>query len=179
MAERSASELVFKRAAYVALAFIIVFVHLLPLQTLPTRFAGPDLLVAVTFAWALRRPDYVPILSIAAVMLMEDLLLGRPPGLWAALVLIAAEWLKRQDRRLRDGTFFAEWTTIAGLLLAITIAYRLVLGVLIVAPGTLFLAAMQYGMTLLAYPIVVGVGRVVFGVRHSAPGEFDPMGRGT
>ncbi|MBS0125247.1 rod shape-determining protein MreD [Thetidibacter halocola] len=179
MAERAASELIGMRLAYLGLVLGILFVNLLPLQTVPAGFAGPDLLVALTLAWALRRPDYVPALSIAGALLLADLLLGRPPGLWAALVLIAAEWMKRQERRLRDGTFVGEWLNVAGLLLVITIAYRLVLGVLIVAPGTLFLAAMQYGMTVLAYPFVVAVSYIVFGVRHNAPGEFDPMGRGT
>jgi rod shape-determining protein MreD len=39
------------------------------------------------------------------------------------------------------------------------------------------LHAMQYGMTLLAYPIVAAISHLAFGVRRSAPGEFDPVGR--
>lgn len=178
MAERSATELVTMRIAYLGLVLLILFTLLLPLQLVPDQLAGPDLITALTFAWALRRPDYVPALSIAAALLLADLLLQRPPGLWAALVLIAAEWLKRQDRRLRDASFLAEWATVAAALLAITIAYRLLLGVLIVASGTPFLVIMQFAMTLVAYPFVVFLSRALFGVRRSAPGEYDPVGRG-
>lgn len=177
MAERSATQLWGMRAVYLGLALIVLFIHLLPLQTTPRGFAGPDLLVAITFAWVLRRPDFVPPLAIAGVMLVADMLLQRPPGLWSLLVLLASEWLKGQDRRLRENTFFAEWVTVAIALAAITMLYRLVLGVLIVSPGTLFLVLMQYGTTVLVYPVAVAVSALVFGVRRSAPGEFDPVGR--
>ena len=177
MAERSRTELWGMQFVYLAIGLLILFLQLLPLQIAPRGYAGPDLLTAVTFAWAMRRPDYVPMLSIAASLLLADFVLGRPPGLWAALVLLTAEWLKHQDRRLRDGTFVAEWTNVALALLVITIAYRLVLGLLLVTPGTFLLTTMQYAMTVLIYPLVVFVSYGLFGVRRTAPGEYDPMGR--
>ncbi|MGR3495714.1 rod shape-determining protein MreD [Citreimonas sp.] len=178
MAERSVARLWLMRAVYPLLALLILFAQLLPMQITPASIAGPDLLVALTFVWALRRPDFVPMLSIAAVMLLADLLTQRPPGLWAALVLLAAEWLKVQDRRIRGNTFFAEWLTVATALMVITVVYRIALGLLVVGPGTLALHAMQYGMTLIAYPLVAAISHTAFGVRRSAPGEFDPVGRG-
>ncbi|WP_136443059.1 rod shape-determining protein MreD [Pacificoceanicola onchidii] len=177
MVERGPGHIWAMRGAYLALTALVIFLHLLPLQTLPRQFAGPDLLVALTFAWSLRRPDYVPALLIAGVMLLADLLFGRPPGLWALTILIGAEWLKRRDRRMRDTTFVAEWLTVATLLFVLTLAYRLTLGILIVPAGALFLYITQYIMTVLAYPLVVGLSHVLFRVRRSAPGEVDPMGR--
>ncbi len=177
MAERGAPHLWAMRAAYVGLSLLVLFAHLIPLETMPRRLAGPDLLVIFTFAWALRRPDYVPAVAIAGVMLLADLLLQRPPGLWAALVLIAAEWLKAHDRRLSAGTFVEEWLSVAVLVLVISLLYRLVLGVLIVAPGTLFLAVMQFAMTVIFYPVAALLTHLLFGVRRIAPGEYDPMGR--
>ncbi|WP_425099790.1 rod shape-determining protein MreD [Tropicibacter sp. S64] len=177
MVERGPGHIWAMRGIYLAFAFVVIFVHLLPLQTTPRQFAGPDLLVALTFAWALRRPDYVPALLIAGVMLLADLLFGRPPGLWALLVLMGSEWLKRRDRRMRDTTFVAEWLTVATLLAMLTIGYRLALGILIVPGGALFLYVMQYVMTVLAYPAVVGLSHVLFRVRRTTPGEIDPMGR--
>ena len=38
------------RALFVLLSLAILFFHLLPLNPTPSRWAGPDLLVAVTFA---------------------------------------------------------------------------------------------------------------------------------
>jgi rod shape-determining protein MreD len=131
----------------------------------------------LTLAWAIRRPDYVPMLSIAAVMLVADLLFHRPPGLWAMLVLLAAEWLKPRGRQVRENTFAAEWLTAATALLFITLVYRLVLALLIVTPGMLSLWLMQYGMTVAAYPLVAGLSYLALGVRRSTPGEFDHTGR--
>lgn len=178
MVESSATRVWGMRTIYVALALVVLFAHLVPLQIPPQRFAAPDILTALTFAWAIRRPDYVPMLLIAAVMLLADMLLQRPPGLWSALVLIAAEQLKSQDRRIRDSGFVAEWLTVAGMLLVITVIYRVLLGLLIVAPGTLFLAVMQFVTTLLVYPGVTAFGAFLFDVRHSTPSDVDPLRRG-
>ncbi|MDJ0823042.1 MAG: rod shape-determining protein MreD [Paracoccaceae bacterium] len=177
MADRSATHLWLIRLAYVGIAFVVLFAHLLPLETTPRLFAGPDIVVALTFAWALRRPDYVPMVLVAAVMLLTDLLFQRPPGLWAALVLMATEWLKSRGGRMRDSTFAEEWLVVATALLVITVIYRLVLGVLIVSPGALLLSVIQFAMTVIAYPLVVAVSYLIFGVRHATPGDYDAMGR--
>ena len=177
MADPRAGKVWLMRVSYVGIALVVVFFHLLPFEMEPSRLVAPDLLIAVTFSWALRRPDFLPALLVAGVMLLCDLLLQRPPGLWAALALMATEWLKRRDRRIRDNTFFEEWLTVAIVLAAITVIYRLVLALLIVSPGTLYLALIQYVGTVLIYPLVVAVSHVFLNVRHTAPGDFDPMGR--
>ena len=177
MAELRPGKLWAMRLAYLALMLLIMFVHLLPLQLTPSRVAGPDLMVAFTFAWALRRPAYVPIVLIALVMLLADLLFQRPPGLGAGLVLLAAEWLKGKGRYLRENTFVAEWLTVAGTLLLITALYRVILGLLIVAPGTFFMALMQYGLTVFIYPLGAAVRYLGFGIRRKSRGEFEQPGR--
>lgn len=177
MADNSPARLWTLRATYFGIALLVFFVHLLPLQVMPSRVAGPDVLTALTLAWAIRRPDYVPMLSIAAVMLMADLLFHRPPGLWALLMLLATEWLKSRGRQVRENTFVAEWVTAATTLLFITIVYRVVLALLIVTPGMLSLWVMQYGMTVAVYPLVTAISYLALGVRRSAPGEYDHTGR--
>ena len=167
------------RALFVLLSLAILFFHLLPLNPTPSRWAGPDLLVAVTFAWAIRRPEFVPILLVACVTLLADLMLQRPPGLWSAMVVCAAEWLKSRERRQRETTFVLEWLTFAGTLTLITALYHAVLTILILAPGTLTLAVIQTVMTIVAYPLVVGVSHFAFGVRRAAPGDVDRLGRAT
>lgn len=177
MAETRATRVWIMRAAFVGLALAVMFYHLLPLDMMPPRFAGPDLLVALCFAWSLRRPAYVPAIAVAGVMLLADLLLQRPPGLWAGLVLLGTEFLKSTDRRDRETTFAMEWLAVAGVLLAITIAYRLALGLLIVPAGPSFLAIMRYLTTVAVYPAVVVLSQLLLGVRRMAPGEFSASGR--
>ena len=176
MVDQSAARIWSMRAAFVVICLAIMFFHLLPLETTPRRWAAPDLMVALCFAWALRRPDYVPSLLVAAVILLADLVFQRPPGLWAALVVLAVHWLKSRERRQRDNTFVLEWITVAGCLFVITLVYRLVLLVLIVTPGALFLTMMQYITTLAVYPAVVLLSHLIFGVRRSTPGEVDRLG---
>ncbi|ANT59669.1 rod shape-determining protein MreD [Salipiger sp. CCB-MM3] len=165
------------RATFVALAFALIFYHLLPLDLMPASYAGPDVLTALCFAWALRRPDYVPALLVAAVMLLGDLLFQRPPGLWALLVLMATEFLKSRDRPRRETTFLQEWIAVAVVLAVITILFRLALALLIVPEGTSFLALMRYAMTVICYPLIVLLSQGLFGVRRMAPGDFDHAGR--
>jgi rod shape-determining protein MreD len=177
MAEHSPGKLWTMRALYIGLALFVMFLHLLPMQIMPSRFAGPDVLTALTFAWCLRRPDYVPALSIALVMLLADMLFQRPPALWALLVLLATEFLKRRGRQVRENTFAAEWLAAAGTLLVITLLYQLTLAILIISHGMPSLTVMQYVMTVLAYPLVAAVSYLAFGVRRTTPGEYDHTGR--
>ena len=88
------------RAAFVGIALVTLLYHLLPLDLSPRRWAGPDLIMAIAFAWVLRRPEYVPALSIGIVFFVADLLYLNPPGLLAALVVIACESLKSRARSL-------------------------------------------------------------------------------
>ena len=59
------------RAGLAALALVLIIARLLPLDTLPPRWAGPDLLLAVLLLWTLRRPRLAPVWLIAGVVLVE------------------------------------------------------------------------------------------------------------
>jgi rod shape-determining protein MreD len=165
------------RLLFVLLALLTLFFHLLPLNPAPSQWASPDVLVALVFAWTVRRPEYVPIVLVAGVMLLADLMLQRPPGLWSVLVVCAAEWLKSRERRQRETTFALEWLTFAGTLIVITILYRTVMMILIITPGALMLSFVQVLATIAIYPAVVGVSYFLAGVRRSAPGDVDRLGR--
>jgi rod shape-determining protein MreD len=165
------------RALFAALAGALVFARLLPLDTLPPGWAGPDLFVALAFAWAVRRPDYVPPLLVAGLALAMDLLLQRPPGLWAAITLLGCETLRRRAPALRDRTFPAEWAAVAGTLVAMTVAARLVLTLFLVDQAPLGLSLMQLLSTLAAYPLVAALSHLVFRVRKLAPGDLATRGQ--
>lgn len=195
------------RSAFVVLALVIVFFHLLPIDTQPVSLfspdllpplatidpaearlrelldlgtnrvlIGPDLLIAFAFAWSLRRPEYVPSLLLALVFLLADLLLQRPPGLWALLALLACENLKGRSRTLRDATFGAEWIAVGILLTGILIANRIVLSLFLVTPPQLRLSLLELGVTILVYPVAVFFTHSIMGVRRAAPGELDALG---
>ena len=176
MIDQSPLRLWSMRAAYLGLGLLIMLVQLMPLEFTPRRFAAPDYLICLSFAWAVRRPEYAPALSIALVMLLADFLFQRPPGLAAALVLVGAELLKRQARGLRDQPFMMEWLSMAIVTAGVFLAYRLVAAIFLVPQAPLALTLMQALGTVLAYPVVVLLSYAVLGLRKSAPGEVDTLG---
>jgi rod shape-determining protein MreD len=159
------------RGLFAGLCALVIFWRLLPLDTLPPGWAGPDLIMALAFAWVLRRPAYAPALLIAAVVLLADLMFQRPPGLWAALVVLASEALKARAPGLRDMGFGPEWLTVGVVALGVTLLYRLCLAVLLVPQAPLGLSLMQMAMTVLCYPLVVLASSLLFGVRKVRPSE--------
>ncbi|NCU20454.1 rod shape-determining protein MreD, partial [Candidatus Falkowbacteria bacterium] len=46
-------------ALYLAIAAVLLFLRLLPISPGTGGLPGPDLMLALTLAWVLRRPDYV------------------------------------------------------------------------------------------------------------------------
>ncbi|WP_319825703.1 rod shape-determining protein MreD [Thalassovita sp.] len=179
MTDLSSAQTWFMRAGFLGLGLAILFFQLLPLETVPRSFAGPDLLIAFTFAWALRRPDFVPVLLVAAVLLLSDLLLQRPPGLWAVLAVLATQALKKREPGLRDQTFAVEWLTVGITLLILMLCYRLTLAVLLIPQAPLGLTVIQTVATIIAYPLVAALTNYVFGVRKLQPGDLDASGART
>ncbi len=167
------------RALFLGICGALMFLHILPVDLAAGRWPAPDLMLCVTFAWVLRRPKFVPVWLIAAVFLMADMLYMRPPGLWAALVVIAVEVLRGRETQYRETAFSVEWATVAAALTAITLADRAILGLTMVDQVSLWLTMLQLVFTVLAYPLVVVVSRVVFGVRRITPGELDALGART
>lgn len=177
MAESPVAQRWFGRFWFVALTLFLVFLQLLPLQTVPRTWAPPDMMLAITLAWVARRPDLVPALSIVFVFLLADLLYLRPPGLLALVVLLATEFLRTRSETLRSGSFAFEWTTVALIIVAITLANRAFLAVAASHQAPLALAMFQMMMTILAYPVAVLVSFLAFGIRRPALGEVDAFGR--
>jgi len=164
------------RATYLALALVLLAAPLLPLNTVPQTYATPDILLAVTAAWAARRPDTLPVLVVAAVFLLADLLFQRPPGLMTALVLVLTEWLRRRSPSLRKGSFLGEWMVVGGGLAAVALANRLLLGIVFTPQAPLGLTLIQVILTIATYPLVAGIAQVALGLRRPAQGEVDALG---
>jgi len=177
MTDLSRSRLWLMRAEFVALVLVILFFHLLPLETTPRNWAGPDLILAFACAWGLRRPEYVPALFLAGVFLLADLLLHRPPGLWAVLALIGVENLKSRGRNLRDASFAAEWVSVAIVVSLVIFGNRFLLGLALLPTPTMTLNLTELAMTLLIYPLIVLVTHGIMGVRKTAPGDLDALGK--
>lgn len=161
---------------YLLLAFVLVVAPLLPLTMVPRPYATPDMLLAVTAAWAARRPDTLPALAVAAVFLLADFLFQRPPGLYAALVLLMTEWLRRRSTRLRKGSFLGEWVAVGTGIAAVGLLNRAILAALMTPQAPLGLTLIQLILTIALYPLIAGVAHLALGLRRPAQGEVDALG---
>lgn len=175
MANTSAARIWTMRAAFPALALLIMFFHLLPLDTEPRFWAPPDLLLLIALTWSLRRPDFVPPLPVALVILLEDLLLLRPPGLMALLAVLGCGVLRGRAAPHRESTFASDWLAVALVLTAIAALNRLTLALFGVEQAPLGLTVIQVAMTILAYPLAVWLSQAILGVRKLSPSEAETL----
>lgn len=163
-----------RRALFAALYFLtcagILLLQILPTSLLAGRYPGPDLMLCVTFAWVMRRPHQLPTGLVALTFLLADIILMRPPGLWAALVVIAVEYLRAREQMLRELPVAAEFGTVAVAVVFVPLAYHLVLILLAVPQVGFGLTVLQTIATLIAYPIFVTLLRLMFGIDRLQPG---------
>ncbi|MGI9370033.1 MAG: rod shape-determining protein MreD [Ruegeria sp.] len=173
---KATSQTWFKRGLFLLIAVLILFLHLLPLDTQPDRWPFPDLLIAMTFAWVLRRPELVPTLSVALVMLVADLLLQRPPGLLAALVVGGTAYLRSAAPGMRDIGFVGEWISVGAVMSLIFVANRTVLSIVSVQQVALGPALFQLVLTITVYPLMVLATQALFGVRRVSASDPEALG---
>lgn len=176
MNEDVSSRLWTMRLAFSLLVLAILFLHLLPLQTGAGGLIWPDFVLCFALAWSVRRPEYVPAVLLALVFLLSDLLLQRPPGLWAVLALIACEQMKSQSRGLRDDSLASEFVSVGLRIVGVGICYHVILAVLLVDGTPLLPALIQIVVTVLAYPFAVAITHGLMGVRKAAPNEMGSKG---
>ena len=165
------------RLLFVGLALFLLFARLLPLGSEAGDLPGPDLLLCLIFAWTMRRPDYLPALLIAAVVLLEDMILLRPPGLWTALVVVASEFIQGRVALTRELSFGVEWLLVAGLMVGLLLAYRMVFMLVLLPQPNFGFALVQVIWSVLCYPLVVLLSRYVLDLHKPAMGEIDAYGR--
>lgn len=181
------------RILFVVLALVFMFFRLLPLgevidpcgpEDTGCRLAawfshmpGPDLLLCIIFAWTMRRPDYLPVLLIAAVVLLEDLIVLRPPGLWTGLVVLVSEIIRSRVALTRELNFGVEWLLVSAMMVVLLIVYRLAFGLVLLPQPPFGFAMVQVLWSILCYPLVVFLSRVVLDLYKPGMGEVDAYGR--
>jgi rod shape-determining protein MreD len=177
MAEPGRRQAAMWRLGLMAFAAGLIFLRLMPAPAEAGRWPQPDWLLALVCAVVLRRPEFLPAALLAGMVLAEDLLMLRPPGLWAALVLGGVEFLRARSAFSREVSFLAEWALVACVITLIFAFNRLILMVFLVPQPALGMVGVQMLATIGIYPLAVIVLRLVFGLRKPATGELDAMGQ--
>ena len=196
MVERRQTQRLVYVTLFLGLAALVTFSRLLPLGTYGfaqdalgpdaseavrvwslSAWPKPDILLCLALAWVVRRPDMLPAPVIVAYFFLEDILLLRPPGLWALIVLTATEFLRARTDRLRGSGFWLEYLIVIALMLAMFLANRAILAIVMMPQAPLDLSLALFVGTVLAYPVIVALSHFVFGLRKPATGEVDALGQ--
>src|SRR5262249_39631154 len=138
---------------------LLLSVALVVLVNLPVSVTGrvmpaPLLALAAVYYWVLFRPELMPPTAVFVVGLLEDVLSGGPPGLWAAGFLGAFLLADRQRDVLAGLAGVGAILGFAGsVLIAAAIAYGLAFLVYWRAPPLAPLL-LETIITVLFYPLV-------------------------
>lgn len=169
MSGRSASPL--HTVLFVVISFCVILSQLLPLQLQAEHMVQPDLLLALAAAWIVRQPENMPLLLLAPILLLADLLQDRPVGLWALASLLLVEGMASQRAGLISRPFIFEWAAFTGLLALALIGQSLVLALALVERPTGGITVQLFATTAAVYPLVALLLHYVLRVRAPKPAE--------
>lgn len=176
MVDPATTRLVLHWALFLLLGLALIFLNLLPLSTDPESWPGPDLIYCLAAAWMMRRPSYVPVLLLAFMLLLSDLLFLKPVGLWTAIGLLGFEFLRGQALQPGDLPITSEIVLVGCTFAVMTGIYAGVLAVFDEATALAHDMALHVLFTVLAYPFVVLFTHFVLQVRYIRPGGYSGFG---
>ena len=154
------------RIVFIAISIFLVLTNLMPLQTMPQSWPWPNALLLVIFCWSLREPNFVPIPLITLVLLSQDFLLHRPPGLFSGITILILVWIKAITASTDDKSFLAEWMRVALAFAAISLINHLVLSISLVTTTELRISLIQTIFNISTYPFVVLISHYIFRVKR-------------
>lgn len=162
-----------KIIVFLILVSVIAIAQLLPLSRVAGALPGPDLLILVISAYAMRRPRMIPTWVYLLVLVATDVLLTRPLGLHAALSLLAVDMMRRRALQSPTMPFSREWLIVATAVTVIALLEVVILLVFLVPQASLGLALIQLIVTVLTYPVVVLLIAEPFGLRRPKATDTD------
>ena len=138
---------------YFCIGLLIIFFQILPLQTTPQSWSGPNILLVFFAALVIKRPEFTSSLLIAVVFLIEDFFLMRPPGLMSSLTVLGLYILKTKFQNQEETSLVFVWGNVAICLTLILLICYFVSKLLFIPSAGLRLTIMEITLTLAIYPI--------------------------
>ncbi len=138
---------------------LFVALSLVGVANLPISFTGgllpaPALALAAVWFWALSRPELMPPYAVLLIGLVEDLLSGGPPGLWATGFLAGYLLIDRQRKSLLEVNGAGNLIAFAGVMVVAAAAAYVVASALyfrLLPLGPLLLESI---VTVILYPLL-------------------------
>ena len=146
--------------------FACILLSATPMRPGIHAWPTPDLLFALCCFWVIRRPESAPLLLVAGLGLLADLILMRPTGIGALGLVVSTEILRASFRALRDIPLLAEWLFVSALVMGTCLFHAVMLWLSLGnLPG--LREMVEYGLaTAAVYPIVALFCGLILGVRH-------------
>ena len=153
MLNESALKLAVLRLTYFVFVLLVVMFQTLPFRTSPTYFIGPDLALLITLTWIMIRPDVMVPALVALTLLLTDLVLQRPPGLWSLIVLSTGMFLRLRAESFVERMFFLEWAMAAGIIATCYLVNYFALLVTFLPTNDISAVLIQALLTVACYPL--------------------------
>lgn len=141
-------------ALMLSVGVLAIYVEAAPLGVGPAAPPSPDLLLCVVVYWAAHRPGATPLLAVFALGLVRDFLTDVPAGAGALALVLAAEAVKAMRRRIARGSFFVQWTVLAGAALGTSALMWLLVQMTFAQPPQLATLFHQSLYTAMVYPLL-------------------------
>ena len=154
------------QVVYFCIGLLIIFFQILPLQTTPQAWSGPNVLLVFLAAIVTKRPEFTSSFLVASIFLIEDFFLMRPPGLMSSLTVLGFYFLKRKFQYQEGNSLIFGWGSVTTCLTVILLLYYFISILLFIPSAGFRLTLIELIVTLALYP--------VFSVLIGSFYKFDP-----
>jgi rod shape-determining protein MreD len=137
-------------------------VLLVVLSTIPFYIPGygpvaANLVLMAVFYWAVHRPDLLPPITVFLIGLLQDILVGMPPGMNALVLLIVRSIAVSQGRVFRGRSFIILWWGFGTVALASAFVVWALTAIYVVSAVDPSPGLFQAGMTTALFPFLAGL----------------------
>ena len=141
------------QVVYFCIGLLIIFFQILPLQTTPQAWSGPNVLLVFFAAIVTKRPEFTSSFLVGSIFLIEDFFLMRPPGLMSSLTVLGFYFLKRKFQYKESNSLLFGWGSVTACLTIILLLYYFISILLFIPSAGFRLTLMELIVTLALYPV--------------------------
>ena len=141
------------QVVYFCIGLLIIFFQILPLQTTPQTWSGPNVLLVFFAAIVTKRPEFTSSFLVASIFLIEDFFLMRPPGLMSSLTVLGFYFLKRKFQYQEANSLILGWGSVTTCLTVILLLYYFISILLFIPSAGFRLTLIELIVTLALFPV--------------------------
>jgi len=158
-----------RMAGFAAAAALAILLEVAPLGLSADASPSPDLVAAVVFFWALRRPEAAPVLLVLLVAAARDFLAGGPVGPGALALVLGAEALR--GRGGAHTALHVEFALFAVFIMLTSLGVWVMVWVTASGAPAMSAVLARVALTLICYPFIYFLLRRILMIRSLESAE--------